>query len=163
MSAEINIERRPLSDLNPADYNPRMISPEAYAGLKSSIERFGLVQPIVWNRRTGNVVSGHQRLSVLLEGGETETDVVVVDLDDVEEKALNVTQNNDNITGSFTEGLDELLAEISEGIGDAAMGDLRLGELAPPEIPDFEPLDDSEAPPPIEPKKHRCPNCGAEW
>jgi ParB-like chromosome segregation protein Spo0J len=80
MSPDLQIERKPLSELIPAPYNPRAISPEALAGLRGSVERFGLVEPVVWNRRTGRVVGGHQRLKVLQQMGETETQVVVVDL-----------------------------------------------------------------------------------
>ena len=39
-----------------AEYNPRRISDEAKEGLRASMERFGLVQPIIWNRRTERVV-----------------------------------------------------------------------------------------------------------
>ncbi|HSW65477.1 MAG TPA: ParB N-terminal domain-containing protein [Dissulfurispiraceae bacterium] len=112
------IERKKLSELKPAEYNPRTISDAALAGLKHSIERFGLVEPIIWNKRTGHVCGGHQRLKVLLNHGETETDVVVVDLPAIEEKALNLTLNNPAIQGVFTEGvtiiLDELQAIIPE-------------------------------------------------
>ena len=58
-------KRMRLADLTPAEYNPRTISAEAMAGLSASMERFGLVQPIIWNRRTERVVGGHQRLKVL--------------------------------------------------------------------------------------------------
>jgi hypothetical protein len=77
-------------------------SQEALAGLQASVERFGLVEPVVWNRRTGRVVGGHQRLKVLQQmGGET-TEGVVVDLPEIEEKALNVALNNPAIAGEFT-------------------------------------------------------------
>lgn len=95
------IEIVPLSQLKPADYNPRTISEAAFAGLRESIARFGLVQPIVWNRTTGNVVSGHQRLKALLLSGESETTVVVVELPESEEKLLNIAQNADSIRGEF--------------------------------------------------------------
>ncbi len=65
-----------LADLAPAEYSPRTISDRARAGLAASIARFGLVAPIVWNERTGNVVSGAQRLAILSEAGETTTQVV---------------------------------------------------------------------------------------
>ena len=77
---ELQIETKRVGDLDPAPYNPRSISPDALDGLRHSVERFGLVEPIVWNRRTGHVVGGHQRLKVLQRLGEQETQVVVVDL-----------------------------------------------------------------------------------
>jgi len=111
-TAEIQIETKRLSDLTPAPYNPRQISPEALAGLRGSVERFGLVEPVVFNRRTGHVVGGHQRLKVLQAMGETETQVVVVDLPEAEEKALNIALNNPSIAGEFTPELHRLLAEL---------------------------------------------------
>lgn len=103
-----------LSELKPAGYNPRKISEQALRGLAASIGRFGLVQPIVWNRRTGNVVSGHQRLRVLIDQGATETDVVEVDLDETAERALNVSQNNPNISGEYEDdALQAILRDLS--------------------------------------------------
>ena len=77
----MKIVKKSISKLVPAKYNPRTITDEARARLEASIEKFGLVQPIVWNRRSGNVVGGHQRLAVLQEKGVTEVRVVEVDLD----------------------------------------------------------------------------------
>ncbi len=45
--------------MNPAAYNPRRdLKPgdKDYEKLKRSIEEFGFVEPVVWNRRTGFVV-----------------------------------------------------------------------------------------------------------
>ncbi|MFT5303833.1 MAG: ParB-like chromosome segregation protein Spo0J, partial [Mariniblastus sp.] len=93
MPRTIDFEHKRVSDLIPADYNPRDISETALQGLRNSVERFGLVEPIVWNKRTGKVVGGHQRLKVLQQMGELETQVAVVDLNETEEKALNVALN----------------------------------------------------------------------
>jgi ParB-like chromosome segregation protein Spo0J len=121
------------------------MSPRAYAGLKASIERFGLVEPIVWNKRTGNVVGGHQRLKVLAEQGVAETIVVVVDLPETEEKALNVTLNNPNIAGEFTADLQVILEglrfEIPDAFADLKLDDLYIqeqkqGRTDPDEIPE---------------------------
>lgn len=112
----MSIEKKPLSELNRAAYNPRVdLQPgdEEYESIRYSLERYGLVQPIVWNERTGNVVSGHQRLTVLQNQGVQEVEVSVVDLDGIAEKQLNVALNK-------TEGiwdndkLTELLAELGE-------------------------------------------------
>jgi DNA modification methylase len=117
-----------IADLKPAPYNPRRIAPEAMAGLSRSIERFGNVQPIVFNRRTGFVVGGHQRLKVLQAKKVKTVDVVVVDLDEKEERALNIALNNPHIAGEFTADLQGLLDQIRAD--DAALfADLRLEEL----------------------------------
>ena len=79
-----------------------------YDKLKHSIDTFGLVQPIIYNKRTGNIVGGHQRLDVLKENGETDIDCVEVDLNDNDEKALNVALNK--VSGDWdTQMLNSLL------------------------------------------------------
>jgi len=118
-----------VANLTPSDYNPRTITEEALAGLRASMGRFGLVQPVVWNRRTGRVVGGHQRLKVLLADGVDQTNVVIVDLPESEEKALNVALNSPAIAGTFTDELDALLAEIHAHEPDL-FDELLLHELA---------------------------------
>lgn len=103
-----------VAELAPAAYNPRDITDKALAGLGESLDRFGLVQPPVFNKRTGRLVGGHQRIKVLKKSGAAVVDVVVVDIDEIEEKALNITLNNPEISGTFTDGLQGLLAEINE-------------------------------------------------
>jgi ParB-like chromosome segregation protein Spo0J len=86
----------PLEQLHTADYNPRVAlepgDPE-FERLKNSIETFGEVAPIVWNQRTGRIVGGHQRLAVYKHLGRQTATVSVVDLDEKEEKLLNVALN----------------------------------------------------------------------
>ncbi len=124
-NGDFNVKKMSVSDLNMAGYNPREIDDQSFDGLKASMDRFGIVQPIVWNKKSGNVVSGHQRLKVLLEQGVQETRVIVVDLDDVDEKALNVAQNNQMITGVFTDKLEDLIQEIQAGYDENVFHDLR--------------------------------------
>src|SRR5574344_2711746 len=90
------IEKKNTADLLPADYNPRKdLKPgdAEYEKLKRSIEQFGYVEPVIWNKTTGRVVGGHQRLKVLIDMGITEVDCVVVELDETKEKALNIALN----------------------------------------------------------------------
>lgn len=92
------------TELVNAPYNPRTINRIAAKRLKGSIQSHGLVGGIVWNRRTGHIVGGHQRLNQLdeLEGTSEytlEVDVIDVDLD--EEKELNIALNNRTMQGEF--------------------------------------------------------------
>ena len=80
--------------------------------LERSLSEFELVQPLVWNRRTGHLVGGHQRLEILRHRGETEIDCVVLDLPLEREKALNVTLNNAAVGGDWDP--DRLLDLVSE-------------------------------------------------
>ena len=92
----MKIETINISKINPAVYNPRKnLKPgdADYDKLKKSIDEFGCVEPLIWNKRTGNLVGGHQRLKILKERGDKEVQVSVVDLDDQKEKALNIALN----------------------------------------------------------------------
>ena len=112
----MQIIKKRIADMNRAVYNPRVdLQPgdHEYESIKRSIQRHGLVQPIVWNRRTNTVVSGHQRLTVLEDLGETEADVSVVDLDEIAEKQLNIALNK--IEGTWDDRkLSELLVELGD-------------------------------------------------
>lgn len=117
-----------VSELRFSDYNPRTITDAAYEGLKRSIERFGLVEPLVWNEKTDTIVGGHMRLRVLQDLGIEEVPVTVVHLDLDEEKALNVTLNNQWISGQFDrDALGTVLSEL-EGL-DYPLEELRLEKL----------------------------------
>ena len=114
----MQIERKRISDLNRATYNPRIDlipgDPE-YENLRRSITTYGLLIPVIWNKRTNNVVGGHQRLTVLENEGETEVDVSVVDLNPIQERQLNVALNK--IEGGWDE---EKLGALLEELGDDA-------------------------------------------
>lgn len=92
----MNIQKVSVGKLRSAAYNPRkQLKPgdAEYEKLKRSITEFGYVEPVIWNKTTGNVVGGHQRLQVMKDLGHTEVDCVIVELDDQREKALNVALN----------------------------------------------------------------------
>ena len=125
----MKMERRRLDTLNRAKWNPREITAEAREALAASIERFGLVEPIIVNEQSGNVVGGHQRLSVLMAKGVEEEDVVIVSLSSEDEKALNITLNNPGAQGTFVaEKVTAILAELKEKTP-AAAASLRLTDL----------------------------------
>ena len=65
MSVKSKPEPTSIPDLKPAPYNPREITADALKRLQRSVEEFGDISGIVWNRQTGNMVSGHQRLKAL--------------------------------------------------------------------------------------------------
>ena len=84
--SKIKLQRyHPRKDLQPGD--------PAYDKLEGSIEYFGLVEPLVWNERTGNLVSGYQRTKTLIARGDTSCHVSVVDLSKEDERLLNVALN----------------------------------------------------------------------
>lgn len=127
------------SQIKLADYNPRTIDEEARKRLKKGMKKFGLVQPLVWNKRTGVLVSGHQRLSVMDEmqkypKKDYELEVSAVDLDRKEEMELNVQLNNTSMMGDFDvlklNDMKELGADIENmGFSESDL-DLLFGDAA---------------------------------
>jgi len=128
IDARLTMRTMKLADLKPAKYNPRRIDDAAMAGLEQSMTRFGVVEPIIFNAKSGVVVGGHQRLKVLRSQKVTETDVVVVELDEIEEKALNVALNSPHLSGEFTADLQAILEEVMAA-NEEMFHSLRLGEL----------------------------------
>ncbi|MGF6354054.1 ParB-like chromosome segregation protein Spo0J [Paenibacillus sp. 4624] len=169
----MNIKIVPIDQINAAAYNPRIDlqpgDPE-YEKLRRSIEQFGYVEPIVWNERTGNMVGGHQRYKIMVnELGHTELKVSVVDLDDQQERLLNIALNK--ISGRWDEEalaalLDELQATGAEltlsGFDDTEIDSLladfkepsedQLGDFTNKEL-DVSDFDESNF-------DCKCPRCG---
>ena len=102
-----------IKDLRPAAYNPRTWSKEQAAQLRDSIERYGLVDPLLVNSaqsRKGIVIGGHFRLAIAKELGFKEVPVVFINIPDIKrEKELNIRLNKN--TGSFDW---DLLANFDE-------------------------------------------------
>ena len=113
--AHFTFDNIPRSKVSEAPYNPRAI--DGFAAEKLSLvlqdEEIGLVEPLVWNKRTGHLVGGHQRLA-LMDGihsdvPDYEIPVAVIDVDEATEKRINILLNNPSIQGTWdTEKLESL-------------------------------------------------------
>jgi len=125
------IEKKNTADLLPADYNPRKdLKPgdAEYEKLKRSIEQFGYVEPVIWNKTTGRVVGGHQRLKVLIDMGMTEVECVVVEMSEEQEKALNVALNK--ISGDWDKDkLALLIADLQGADFDVTLTGFEAAEI----------------------------------
>lgn len=121
-----------ISKLNPAEYNPRKnLQPgdAEYEKLKRSMEQFGYVEPVVWNKTTGRVIGGHQRLKVLVDLGLKEVDCVVVEMDEEQEKALNIALNK--INGEWdTDKLAMLISDLQGSDFDVSLTGFEEAEIA---------------------------------
>ncbi|AVU90211.1 DNA modification methylase [Listeria monocytogenes] len=125
------IEKIKVEQLIPADYNPRKdLQPgdSEYEKIKRSLEEFGYVDPVIWNKTTGRVVGGHQRLKVLASMGRTEVECVVVELDEEKEKALNVALNK--ISGDWDkEKLAVLITDLDASDFDVSLTGFDAAEI----------------------------------
>jgi DNA modification methylase len=124
----MEIIKLPITEINPAPYNPRKnLQPDdpEYKQIEDSIDRFSLVEPLIWNRRNKHLVGGHQRFKVLVQKGFKEIEVSVVDLDLEHEKLLNIALNK--VEGQWDgPKLASLLKELSQ------VADLNVQSIMPP-------------------------------
>lgn len=172
-----------LSELKADPRNPKS---HALDTINSSVTRFGFVEPIIVDSRTGLIVSGHGRqqvLSEMEERGDTPPDGITVDADgawcvpvikgwasrdDVEAAGALIAMNRSTELGGWVdESLLELLGELSAGPGlngigydDADLEALRIAFTTrhDPEAPDEFPEYGSDIK-----TEHSCPACGYTW
>jgi len=134
-------ELKTIDDLREAPYNPREITQRNLESLKVSLDEFGDLSGIVWNKRTGHIVCGHQRLKALRdrysdltiglmndnetmalysrEDGDGVTfSIRVVDWDEIKEKAANIAANSQTVQGTFTQEVQTIASEIMENLPD---------------------------------------------
>jgi len=152
-----------LSDAKPMPRNPRMIGDKALSGLEHCMERFGYVEPIVWNEKTGHIIGGHQRYKTLVGSGVQESMMVVVSLEPEEEKAANAVLNNPKIEGTWNDSALELLSRVedaSEELFKALNMDVLKNSL------EMAPRASGESPPGVDVDGEydtKCPCCRHEW
>jgi DNA modification methylase len=128
---DIKIVNVKIEDLIPASYNPRKSSKEQNETLKTSLEKFGFVDPIIANsnpERMNTIIGGHFRWRTAKEMGFKECPVVYVDIADIEkEKELNIRLNKN--TGEFDFNL---LKDFDKGLlADVGFSSEELDKIFP--------------------------------
>src|SRR3970040_1256795 len=112
------------SELAPDAANPRRITDQASSGLRNSLKQFGDLSGIVFNQRTGKLVTGHQRMAqIRAQYGEHAIEPIdaaadlygiridaehffavrVVDWSQAKQRAANLSANNQKTQGAFTD------------------------------------------------------------
>ena len=167
---QVETVRMPLAMLLPADYNPRKISERAMKGLRASLERFGELGGIVFNRRTGRLVGDHQRVKALAAMGVEDAEVRVVDLPVAEEKAANLALNHPGIGGEWDDALLAVVLDEVQRDLPTAFDELQLGDIigAPSALThDGENDGDESSTEEVDVDgfdlDHKCPRCGFEF
>lgn len=170
-----------LEDLKPDPNNPRKQSDRAAAGLKKSLEEFGDIGGLTWNKRTGEMVGGHQRVKQLialgaeikdnaLVYGEHSWPIRVVDWPKKKQRAANVAANNASIEGDWTADIAESLKGILDDYGQGYFEELRFDDLGKSlkldldvNPDDFGPGGEDEQGELDKKAKVECPHCGYEF
>ncbi|MBU1080923.1 MAG: ParB N-terminal domain-containing protein [Spirochaetes bacterium] len=91
-------------DIHGAEYNPRRIDSETEKRLRADLRDVGLVQPVVVNRQTMNIVGGHQRVNAMdaiLRRDDYDLTVAMIDVDEREEVKINILLNNPAVQGEW--------------------------------------------------------------
>ena len=115
---EHKIIHRDINSLIFAEYNPRQLTKDQHQLLKDSIQRFGLVDPILVNKhkdRKDIIIGGHQRVRVAKDLDIDKVPCIELSLTYEKERELNIRLNKN--TGEWN--WDELansfdLAELTE-------------------------------------------------
>ena len=90
------IVNRDINSLIFAEYNPRQLTKDQYKNLRDSIDRFGLVDPIIVNKnkdRKNIIIGGHQRGKVAKDMKIEVVPCLELDLTYEKERELNVRLN----------------------------------------------------------------------
>ncbi len=159
--------------------NPRAMTEKARGHLSASLDEFGDLSGIVYNRRTGQLVSGHQRtydlaqkygplpLTELPGGGYAivtpKGDVFpvrVVSWDAKKQRAANMAANNQALAGTFTDLLPEQLEGLradDAGMFAALAMDALVVEVDEGKTVTFKAFDENMD------TQHECPKCRYSW
>lgn len=129
-----------VEDLIDADYNPNVMEERDFENLENSIERYGYIEPIIVNKRNNVIVGGHHRLRALKKKGIKEVDIVYVDLDENDEKRLNIALNR--ISGywdidKLEEVVNDLMADDPSLIDFTGLSEFELDSMFGVEEVDF--------------------------
>lgn len=131
-TANLQVQQVKISELKPSEYNPRKWSEDQLQKLRGSLDKFGLVDPLIVNfypSRTNIVIGGNMRLKVLKDMKYTEVPVVYLNLDEAKERDLNVRLNKTggefdlDLLKDFDESLLEDIGFSSEELDDIFIDD----------------------------------------
>lgn len=124
LKAGLVVERVPLDTINEAEVNPNKHPERNIAAIRTSLEQFGQVEPLVVRLANREVIGGNGRLQTMREMGWTEADVVFVDVDDTQAKAMGLALNR---TGQLAEWDFEELSGLMRDLQDSGVNLNDLG------------------------------------
>ncbi len=115
--AQIAVRRAKLSEPHADPTNARQHDERNLDAIAASLKQFGHVEPLAVQKSTGKVIGGNGRMEALRRAGETECDIVEVDVDDTQAAALGIALKR---TGELAAWDDQALAKLLESLPDDA-------------------------------------------
>lgn len=141
----MTLRRVRIDSLRPDPDNPRTHNEANLSAIKGSFDAFGQVEPLVVQKGTGRIIAGHGRLEAMTRRGDTEADIVEVEVDDQKAAALAIALNRTGeLAGWDMPKLAQVLKALPEDLLPATgydAGQLTdiLAEINPPTIIEDEP------------------------
>jgi DNA modification methylase len=129
--SRLTVVRRAIADLHLDPSNARTHDKKNLGAIRSSLEHFGQVEPVVVQKSSGRVIGGNGRVAVLREMGATEVDVVEVDIDDVNATALGIALNR---TAELADWDEDVLGQLLATLDAAPDFDATLSGFSAAEI-----------------------------
>jgi DNA modification methylase len=139
INGKLQVRQLKISELKPSEYNPRKWNEEQLQKLRESIEKFGIVDPLIVNAygpRQNIVIGGNMRLEVLRDLGYDDVPIVYVSLDEAKERDLNVRLNRTGGDWDY-----DLLKEFDESL----LADIGFGSEEIDAIFDVEDMDEKNS------------------
>ena len=127
----MKVKQYEVNQLISAEYNPRQLTQRQYQNLRESIQRFGIVDPILINTnkdRKNIIIGGHQRVEIAKVLGIEKVPCVELDLDAEKERELNIRLNKN--TGKWDYDVLGNLFDIEE-LKEWGFDDIEFGEINP--------------------------------
>lgn len=165
---------RDIAELRADAANPREMDDLAREGLGAAVAEYGDLGVIVWNKRTSELVAGHQRMDRLRAAGATEWKQIdnttayiehpvtherfairVVDWPPEKQRKANLVANNPALQGKFTDAAAAQLVALQNDLDfkamrlDALAEMLALQKTEPPPVEGESDPDDVVEPPAV--------------
>ena len=157
-----------LADIIPAPYNPRVaLTPDdpEYQQIKDSIVAHGMIEPIIYNKRTGHAVGGNQRLRILKDMGVQQTVCAIVDMPlDLEKEACLAVNKIGNLWDQPK--VREVMLQLQQDGYDLARTGFSEEEIQKitqdmnASVASFFDEEDEGEKAPKKVKNYKCPHCG---
>ena len=160
-------ETRRLGDLIPWEPNPRQLTKEQAVRLRTSISEFGYSQ-LYEIEPDNTIIDGHQRDEIMLRmdefGADADIEVRVSSRKlDIDERKKYIALKHRGAQGEWNWDAMHNLYEFEELTDWGFDADELQFRGFVPEVPDFQPVDESEQPRLDQKKPVICPECGCEF
>lgn len=156
---KLEIKYVPIDSVKPNEYNPKQMTASQVADLQASVERFGLIDPLILNSAKGReniLIGGHQRLQICRRLGFKEVPVVYVNIADMtkeQELCIRLSKNIGSWDYNLLANFDGSLLRL------AGFSDLQLEAFTNVEVP----INEKELDLENVAVTSKCPKCGYEW